>query len=61
MGATHLYPFGGTLSPAGDIWGTMVSAITDDNQDPAATQAEYAPRVAEAFAGFSFNTAQGAK
>lgn len=61
MGATHLFPFGGTLSPAGDIWGTMVSAITDDNQDPAATQAEYAPRVAEAFAGFSFNTAQGAK
>ena len=44
MGATHLFPFGGTLASAGDIWATMVSAITDDNQDPAATQAEYAPR-----------------
>ena len=57
MGATHLFPFGGTLASAGDIWATMVSAITDDNQDPAATQAEYAPRVAEEFASYSFNTA----
>ncbi|MFH1513057.1 MAG: hypothetical protein ABIG45_06855, partial [Bacillota bacterium] len=60
MGATHLFPFGGTLASAGDIWATMVSAITDDAQDPAATQAEYAPRVAEEFASYDFNTAQGA-
>jgi multiple sugar transport system substrate-binding protein len=61
MGATHLFPFGGTLASAGDIWGTMVSAITDDNQDPAATQAEYAPKVAAEFASFKFNSAGGAK
>lgn len=59
MGATHIFPFGGTLAPAGDIWATMVSAVTDDNQDAAAAQAEYAPQVAEEFANFSFNTAKG--
>jgi multiple sugar transport system substrate-binding protein len=61
MGATHLYPFGGTLSSAGDIWATMVSAIVEDNQDAAATQAKYAPQVAKEFASFSFNAARGSK
>ena len=59
MGITHINPFGGTLSPAGDIWATMISAVTDDNQNAAAAQAEYAPRVEKEFQNFSFNTARG--
>ena len=60
MGATHIFPFGGTLAPAGDIFATMVSAVVDDGQDADGDQAQYAPQIAEEFANFSFNTARGA-
>jgi multiple sugar transport system substrate-binding protein len=59
MGATHVFPFGGTLSSACDSYWTMVSAVIEDNQDPAAVQAQYAPLIAEAWAKLPFNSASG--
>jgi multiple sugar transport system substrate-binding protein len=55
MGASHVFPFGGTLSSATDSYGTMVSAVIQDNQDPATVQAKYAPIIAAAFAKLPFN------
>lgn len=60
MADTHIFPFGGTLAPAGDIFATMVSAVVDDGQDAAEVQAKYAPQIAEEFAKFEFNTKRGA-
>lgn len=57
MGATHVFPFGGTLSSACDSYGTMVSAVIEDNQDPTAVQKQYAPLIAEAFAKLPFSSA----
>lgn len=60
MDETHIFPFGGTLAPSGDIFETMISAVVDDGQDAALVQAQYAPQVADQFANFSFNTTRGA-
>jgi len=60
MQNTYIFPFGGTLAPAGDIYATMVSAIVDDGQDAAEVQAKYAPQIAEEFSKFKFNTKRGA-
>ena len=59
MGATHIFPFGGTLSSACDSYSTMVSAVIEDNQDPAAVQTKYAPLISAAFAKLPFNSAGG--
>lgn len=55
MGNSHLNPFGGTLASSGDIWTTMVEAVTLDNQDPQKVVDQYAPQIEEKFSGYSFN------
>lgn len=57
MGNTHLNPFGGTLSSSGDIWSTMVEAVTMDGQDPQAVVDEYAPQIEKEFASYKFSSA----
>lgn len=56
MGATHINPWGGTLSSAGDYWSTMIEAVTLDSQEPSEVQATYAPQIATEFELFPFNT-----
>ena len=58
MGKTHLNPFGGTLTSSGDIWTTMVEAVTMDGQDPQAVVDQYAPQIEKEFAGYKFNNKQ---
>jgi multiple sugar transport system substrate-binding protein len=50
----HLNPLGGTLSSAGNIWSTMVQAITLDAQEPADVQTQYAPQIAAEFKNYGF-------
>lgn len=57
LGNTHLNPFGGTLASTGDIWGTMVQAVTMDGQTPEDTMAKYAQQCMDEFASYGFNTA----
>ena len=57
LGASHLNPFGGTLASTGDIWSTMVQAVTLDGQSPEDTMAQYAQQCMDEFASYGFNTA----
>ncbi len=56
LGAAHLNPFGGTLASTGDIWATMVQAVTMDGQTPEDTMAKYAQQCMDEFASYGFNT-----
>jgi ABC-type sugar transport system, periplasmic component len=56
LGAAHLNPFGGTLASTGDIWATMVQAVTLDNKTPEETMATYAQQCMDEFASYGFNT-----
>ena len=58
MGKTHLNPFGGTLSSSGDIWSTMVQAVTMDGQDPKAVVDQYAPQIEKEFSSYKFSSKQ---
>ncbi len=55
MGNSHLNPFGGTLASSGNIWSTMVEAVTLDDQDPQAVVDQYAPQIATEFSNYTFN------
>lgn len=55
MGNSHLNPFGGTLASSGNIWTTMVQAVTLDNQDPQKVVDQYAPQIATEFSNYTFN------
>ncbi len=57
LGASHINPFGGTLASTGDIWSTMVQAVTLDGQSPEDTMAQYAQQCMDEFASYGFNTA----
>lgn len=52
---SHLNPWGGTLASSGDIWETMVQAVTLDAQDPQAVVDQYGPQIDTEFANYSFN------
>lgn len=51
----HMNPWGGTLASSGDIWETMVQAVTLDGQDPQAVVDQYGPQIDAEFAGYAFN------
>ena len=55
MGNSHLNPFGGTLASSGNIWTTMVEAVTLDDQDPQKVVDQYAPQIATEFSNYTFN------
>lgn len=55
MENSHLNPFGGTLASSGNIWTTMVQAVTLDNQDPQKVVDQYAPQIATEFSNYTFN------
>lgn len=55
MGNSHLNPFGGTLASSGNIWSTMVEAVTLDDQDPQKVVDQYAPQIATEFSNYTFN------
>ena len=57
IGVAHINPFGGTLASTGDIWSTMVQAVTLDGQSVDDVMATYAPQAMNEFASYGFNTA----
>ena len=56
IGASHLNPFGGTLASTGDIWSTMVQAVTLDNQTAEQAMETYAQQAMDEFASYGFHT-----